>query len=222
MVFLPTDADDAAKAERRIEELAAEEGLRRPGVAGRARSSPDASGRRLCRAMPRLAQVVVAPDAAADRRTDALALDRLAFCLRKRVEHEVHGVYVASLSARTLVYKGMLTGHQLGRSSPTSPTRASTAGWPSSTRGSRPTPSRRGPWPTRTAIWPTTARSTPCGGTGTGCGPARRCSQSDLIPGDLERLFPICDPDGQRLGRRSTRCSSSSTSGGGACPTPCS
>ena len=45
---------------------------------------------------------------------------------------------------------------------------------------------------------------------------------SDLIPGDLERLFPICDPDGQRLGHASTRCSSCCTSAGGAWPTPCS
>src|SRR5579884_2164904 len=39
-------------------------------------------------------------------------LDRLAFVLRKRVEHETD-VYFPSLSARTLVYKGMLTTGQL-------------------------------------------------------------------------------------------------------------
>ncbi len=33
--------------------------------------------------------------------------------LRKRVEHEVPDCYFASLSARTIVYKGMLTSHQL-------------------------------------------------------------------------------------------------------------
>jgi glutamate synthase (NADPH) large chain len=41
-----------------------------------------------------------------------LELDRRVFPLRKRVEHEL-GVYFASLSARTLVYKGMLTTGQL-------------------------------------------------------------------------------------------------------------
>src|SRR6202030_1588796 len=35
-----------------------------------------------------------------------------AFCLRKRAEHE-GGVYFASLSARTIVYKGMLSAVQL-------------------------------------------------------------------------------------------------------------
>src|SRR6202044_3803309 len=38
--------------------------------------------------------------------------DRRAFCLRKRAEHEA-GAYFASLSASTIVYKGMLTALQL-------------------------------------------------------------------------------------------------------------
>ena len=45
------------------------------------------------------------PPAAAE---SGLALDRRAFCLRKRAEHEA-GLYFASLSSRTIVYKGMLT-----------------------------------------------------------------------------------------------------------------
>ena len=36
----------------------------------------------------------------------------MAFCLRKRAEHEA-GVYFASLSSRTIVYKGMLSAPQL-------------------------------------------------------------------------------------------------------------
>jgi glutamate synthase (NADPH) large chain len=39
-------------------------------------------------------------------------LERMAFCLRKRAEHEI-GVYFASLSTRTIVYKGMLSAPQL-------------------------------------------------------------------------------------------------------------
>src|SRR5689334_18095599 len=42
-----------------------------------------------------------------------MELERMAFCLRKRAEHET-GVYFASLSARTIVYKGMLSAPQLG------------------------------------------------------------------------------------------------------------
>ena len=42
-----------------------------------------------------------------------MELERMAFCLRKRAEHEA-GVYFASLSCRTIVYKGMLSAPQLG------------------------------------------------------------------------------------------------------------
>src|SRR5690606_4707769 len=41
-----------------------------------------------------------------------LDLDRIVYPLRKRAEREA-GVYFASLSSRTIVYKGMLTAHQL-------------------------------------------------------------------------------------------------------------
>ena len=41
-----------------------------------------------------------------------MALERMAFCLRKRAEHETD-VYFGSLSGRTLLYKGMLTTAQL-------------------------------------------------------------------------------------------------------------
>ncbi len=61
--------------------------------------------------MPRFRQVVVAADAG----QAGLELDRAAFVLRKRAEHEIPGIYFASLSARTLVYKGMLTAPQLGK-----------------------------------------------------------------------------------------------------------
>jgi glutamate synthase (NADPH) large chain len=41
-----------------------------------------------------------------------MELERMAFCLRKRAEHEI-GVYFASLSSRTIVYKGMLSAPQV-------------------------------------------------------------------------------------------------------------
>jgi glutamate synthase (NADPH/NADH) large chain len=41
-----------------------------------------------------------------------MELERMAFCLRKRAEREI-GVYFASLSSRTIVYKGMLSAPQL-------------------------------------------------------------------------------------------------------------
>jgi glutamate synthase (NADPH) large chain len=41
-----------------------------------------------------------------------MELERMAFCLRKRAEHEI-GAYFASLSCRTIVYKGMLSAPQV-------------------------------------------------------------------------------------------------------------
>ena len=59
--------------------------------------------------MPVFRQLVVADPS---HTLSGLDLDRRAFRVRKRIEHEV-GVYLASLSARTLTYKGMLTTSQL-------------------------------------------------------------------------------------------------------------
>ena len=58
--------------------------------------------------LPYLAQLFVA--GAAGQR--GIELERMTFCLRKRAEHEA-GVYFASLSPRTIVYKGMLSAPQL-------------------------------------------------------------------------------------------------------------
>src|SRR5204863_6460864 len=58
--------------------------------------------------MPRFRQLFVT-----GRRGEVgLGLERRGFCLRKRAEREA-GVYLPSLSCRTVVYKGMLTTDQL-------------------------------------------------------------------------------------------------------------
>ncbi len=62
--------------------------------------------------MPDFHQVFVAGRADRDP-IHGMALERRAFILRKRIEHEVEGVYFPSLSARTVVYKGMLTAPQV-------------------------------------------------------------------------------------------------------------
>ena len=111
LAFLPREDDDAAKAKKVIEALAAEEKLSVLGW----RVVPvvtDGLGETALGAMPAMEQlfVVPAPDAAT---TDPLDLERRAFVLRKRAEHAVDGLYFPSLSARTIVYKGMLTSEQL-------------------------------------------------------------------------------------------------------------
>ncbi|MGH3154275.1 MAG: glutamate synthase subunit alpha, partial [Streptosporangiaceae bacterium] len=90
-----------------IERLAAAEGLR---VLGWREVPYDAGacGDGARAVLPGLAQLFVAGRGG----ESGLELERMAFCLRKRAEHE-GGVYFASLSARTIVYKGMLSAVQL-------------------------------------------------------------------------------------------------------------
>ncbi|GAB3747140.1 glutamate synthase large subunit [Microlunatus parietis] len=106
--FLPTDEEDAAKARAQIERLAEEESL---AVLGwRVVPTDTTSLSNVSRdAMPRFEQLFVA---ARPTPLMGIALERLAYCLRRRVQNEV-GVYMSSLSCRTLVYKGMLTTEQL-------------------------------------------------------------------------------------------------------------
>jgi len=69
-----------------------------PGVCGRGARS----------AMPHLTQLFVAGIG----RQRGIELERMAFCLRKRARRET-GIYFASLSPRTIVYKGMLSAPQV-------------------------------------------------------------------------------------------------------------
>ena len=124
-----------------------------------------------------------------------LSLERLAFCLRKRVEHSLP-IYISSLSSRTIVYKGMLTTGQLEEFFPDlsnsmveSPfalvhSRFSTNTFPSwplahpyryiAHNGEINTVKGNRNW--------MRARET--------------LLESDLIPGDLKRLFPIVNDSG--------------------------
>ncbi|MCX4749678.1 glutamate synthase large subunit [Kitasatospora sp. NBC_01287] len=106
IAFLPDeDAADAA-AVAHIERIAAEESLTVLGWR-EVPTAPDLLGATARSVMPRFRQLFLAQDGTAD-----LALDRIAFVVRKRAEREI-GVYFPSLSARTIVYKGMLTTGQL-------------------------------------------------------------------------------------------------------------
>ncbi|OII64009.1 glutamate synthase subunit alpha [Streptomyces sp. CC53] len=97
-----TADEDAA----RIEAIAAEEGLTVLGWR-EVPVTPDLLGATARSTMPAFRQVFVT-----DGATTGIDLDRKAFVLRKRAERET-GAYFPSLSARTLVYKGMLTTGQL-------------------------------------------------------------------------------------------------------------
>lgn len=108
IAFLPADADAADAAVSQIGTIAAEEGL---AVLGwrEVPVAPGLLGNSARATMPDFRQLFVADR---DGIRSGIALDRRAFVLRKRAEREA-GVYFPSLSARTLVYKGMLTTAQL-------------------------------------------------------------------------------------------------------------
>ncbi|HEY6739025.1 MAG TPA: glutamate synthase central domain-containing protein, partial [Actinopolymorphaceae bacterium] len=107
MAFVPDDDTAEAEIVRQVEVIAAEEGLAVLGWRD-VPVTPELLGRTSRAVMPRFRQLfVTALDGAR-----GLDLDRKAFALRKRVEHATD-VYFPSLSARTLVYKGMLTTDQL-------------------------------------------------------------------------------------------------------------
>jgi glutamate synthase (NADPH/NADH) large chain len=108
MVFLPAGADDRAAAIGGVERLAALEGLTVLGWRD-VPHTPEHSGQSARAVLPHLAQLFVASASG----EGGIALDRRAFCLRKRAEHEA-GAYFVSLSSATIVYKGMLTPLQLG------------------------------------------------------------------------------------------------------------
>ena len=122
-----------------------------------------------------------------------LELERRAFCLRKRLEREVH-VYVASLSCRTIVYKGMLTTHQLSVYFPDlDDPRVETAIALVHSRFSTNTfPSWPLAHPYRYIAH--NGEINTVRGNRNWMAAREALLRSDLIPGDLQRLFPICTP----------------------------
>jgi glutamate synthase (NADPH) large chain len=202
IAFLPKDLDERAKAVTLVERIAKEEGLEVLGWRD-VPVAPEAAnvGPTALSVMPHFAMpFVAAPEDADGDRASGVELDRLTFCLRKRAEHESVaagcGVYFPSLSSRTVVYKGMLTTAQLPvffidltderleSAIALVHSRFSTNTFPS--------------WPLAHPFRFVAHN----GEINTIRGNRNRMRAreallaSDLIPGDLTRLYPICDPDG--------------------------
>ncbi|MEV5575122.1 glutamate synthase large subunit [Spirillospora sp. NPDC052269] len=112
VAFLPKDEAERAAAVERIETLCVEEGLT---VLGWRELPHDAShcGPAARKVMPHFAQLFLTAAAHGPHagRT-GLELDRVVFCMRERAEQDTTA-YFPSLSSRTIVYKGMLTTPQL-------------------------------------------------------------------------------------------------------------
>lgn len=107
MAFLPSEAAKRATAKRTIEYLATEEGLVVHGWREVPTDATTLSPVSVAN-MPHFEQVFVSTEDLAT----GLELDRAVYPLRQRARGDA-GVYFASLSGRTTVYKGMLTTQQL-------------------------------------------------------------------------------------------------------------
>ncbi len=105
LAFLPRDGD-IGEVKAAIEGIAGQEGLEVLGWRD-VPHDPTRCGAAARAVLPRLAQLFVASPG-----ERGPALDRRAYCLRKRAEAQT-GAYFASLSGATIVYKGMLTALQL-------------------------------------------------------------------------------------------------------------
>ena len=186
--FLPQEADERAAAVAEIEKIAAAEGLEVLGW----RDIPTEDGTLSpvsVAVMPHFAQLVVAG-------TDGqqgIELDRLAYALRRRSEHEV-GVYFSSLSARTLVYKGMLTTDQLEEVFPElhDERLASALALVHSRFSTNTFPSWELAHPFRMIAH--NGEINTVKGNRNWMRAREELLGSDLIGGNLDRLFPICTP----------------------------
>jgi glutamate synthase (NADPH/NADH) large chain len=184
LAFLTPSADVAG-----IERLAAEEELRVVGWRD-VPTDPSSLGETALSVLPVFRQLFVA----GLRGEVGLGLERRAFCLRKRVEREL-GIYFASLSCRTLVYKGMLTTDQLPAFFPDlRDERVESAIALVHSRFSTNTfPSWPLAHPYRYIAH--NGEINTVKGNRNWMAAREALLASDVIPGDLKRLFPIVTPD---------------------------
>jgi glutamate synthase (NADPH/NADH) large chain len=188
--YVPTDAAEREAMTQRIEAIAKEEGLQVLGW----RQVPvqrDIVGQMARDCMPDFWQLFVA---APGGEVSGLTLERLAFVTRKRAERET-GVYFSSLSARTMVYKGMLTTGQLEPFYPDLSderfeselalvhSRFSTNTFPS--------------WPLSHPFRfiAHNGEINTVKGNRNWMRARESLLSSDIIPGDLQRIMPICAPE---------------------------
>jgi glutamate synthase (NADPH) large chain len=112
MTFLPAERTARLQAEGIVERIVREEGLTVLGWRDTP-TEPLALGRIARRSQPYIQQIFVAR---AKGMTED-QLERRLYTIRKQVENEAasKGVYIPSLSARTIVYKGLLLAPQIAR-----------------------------------------------------------------------------------------------------------
>ena len=173
-----------------IEKIANEEGLTILGWRNLP-TDPSSLGKTAVSVMPKFEQIFLA----GKKGESDLVLDRLAFCFRKRVEHNFP-VYFPSLSSRTIVYKGMLTTGQLEDffTDLSDPRVTSTLALVHSRFSTNTFPSWPLAHPYRFIAH--NGEINTVRGNRNWMRARENLLASSLIPGDLNRLFPIVDNSG--------------------------
>jgi glutamate synthase (NADPH/NADH) large chain len=194
IAFLPGDPQRARDVALKIEKLAESEDLR---VLGWRDVPTDDSmiGETAKAVEPSFRMLFLAGDGLAGE-----SLDRRAYIVRKRVEHELGplgaegGAYFPSLSSRTMVYKGMLTTPQLSQFFPelTDERVESALALVHSRFSTNTFPSWPLAHPFRFVAH--NGEINTVQGNRNWMRAREALLDSPLLPGDLERIFPICTP----------------------------
>ena len=108
IVFLPQDEKEYKAAKERVSEVAKKENVTILGWRT-VPTNPAELGKTAQSVMPRFEMIFVQPQ---DKNLKDIEIDRAIYPFRKIIENNSN-IYFASLSARTIVYKGMLTTGQL-------------------------------------------------------------------------------------------------------------
>ncbi|MDT7595459.1 MAG: glutamate synthase large chain [Pseudonocardiales bacterium] len=189
--FLPDDDTAEAAVMAAVEDIAVQEGMRVLGWR-QLPVQPEGVGPTARSAMPRFQQLFVAgPET---RPETGLALERRVYCVRKRAEHDLD-VYFPSLSGRTIVYKGMLTEEQLVSFYPdlSDERVTSSLGLVHSRFSTNTFPSWPLAHPYRFVAH--NGEINTLRGNRNWMRARENKLATDLIAGDLERLYPIATPD---------------------------
>ena len=189
MAFIESGAN-TKEIKDQIAKLAIEENLQILGWR-EVPTNPKPLGKTAVAVMPRFEQLFLA----GANGESGLVLDRMAFCLRKRIEHSLP-VYFPSLSSATLVYKGMLTTGQLAAFYPdlSDPNVKSPLAIVHSRFSTNTFPSWQLSHPYRYIAH--NGEINTVKGNRNWMRAREELLNSELIPGDLERIFPIVDMAG--------------------------
>jgi glutamate synthase (NADPH/NADH) large chain len=192
IAFLPADGAERAAVVAHVETLCVEEGLTVLGWR-ELPHDPDFTGPASRRVMPHFSQLFVAPAAGGPHAgKTGLELDRVVFCMRERAEQDVR-VYFPSLSSRTIVYKGMLTTPQLEPFFPDLSDRRFTSGIAlvHSRFSTNTFPAWELAHPYRFIAH--NGEINTVKGNRNWMRAREALLKSDLIPGDLSRIYPVID-----------------------------